>query len=92
MIRPGLECTGGVNEVESVPQPPGSFRLATEDDTEALVPFVAGFAAAVDEPMDAQKSTEARIAKRNLFVWEDGEPVCCANVSDLTPNGVRLNR
>ena len=80
-----------LHTVESVPQPPGRFRVATESDTDTMVHFAAGFMAAVGDIEDPQSSTERRIANRSLFLWEDGEPVSCAHFSGPTPNGIRLN-
>ena len=80
-----------LHTVEPVPQPPGRFRVATEADTDAMVPFAAGFMAAVGDIEDPQSSTERRIANRSLFLWEDGEPVSCAHFSGPTPNGIRVS-
>ena len=80
-----------LSRVEPVPQPPGRFRLATEADTDLMVSFVAGVMATVGDTSDPHSQTERRVAERSLFLWEDGEPVCCASLSDPTPNGIQID-
>ena len=78
-----------LDKVEPIPQPPGSFRLATERDLDTLVRFEEAFSEEIGEP--GTPSTETRIANRSLFVWEDGEPVSCANAAGATPSGMRVS-
>ena len=80
-----------LDSVSAVPQPPGRFRVATEGDIDTLVPFVERFSEAIGDPPPTRFSTAKRIANRSLFVWEDGEPVSCANAAGPTLNGMRVN-
>ena len=83
-------CIYQLDKVETVPQPPGRFRVATESDLDTLVRFEQAFHEEVGET-GARVSTDARIAKHSLFVWEDAQPVSCANVAGFTPTGVRVS-
>ena len=79
-----------LDKVEPVPQPPGRFRLATGSDLDTLARFEEAFTEEIGEA-GARISTDTRIANHSLFVWEDSEPVSCANAAGPTPTGMRVN-
>jgi predicted GNAT family acetyltransferase len=63
--------------------PPGAARLAVESDRALVVEWAQGFERAVGEHVSSgQTFANERLARRNLFLWEDGaEPVSMAALS-----------
>jgi predicted GNAT family acetyltransferase len=70
---------------------PGRLRRAESGDVDVLVPWAADFLGVVGDPSDAREAVGERLAREQLFVWEDGEPVSMAAWTGKTPSGVRVN-
>jgi hypothetical protein len=71
--------------------PAGRLRLAEPDDAALLAQWAASFIEDIGEPGDGAEVVQARVSRRQLYVWDDGKPVSMAAWTGKTPNGVRLN-
>ncbi len=75
---------------------PGRMRVATPEDAELVVEWIAAFAAEVlPDSMhveDARASYERRARDRDgaWLLWDDGEPVSLAAYGNPTPSGQRV--
>lgn len=78
---------------DDVSRAPGHLRPIAESDLPVVAAWLADFVIELDlpGPGDAAKAALARLAARNLYVWEDGEPASMAGFGGKTPNGVRVN-
>jgi predicted GNAT family acetyltransferase len=84
-----------LDEVPRVPDVPGRFRAAQEEDRELLVRWLREFTAeAVPDgaPFSVEDAVNHRLrsADAGLVLWVDGEPVCLAGHVGPTPTGIRI--
>jgi uncharacterized protein len=72
---------------------PGSFRAATMDDLEVLVPWGDGFDRELgfERSLHTRENVSRRIELNRLYVWCDPGPVSMAGIAGPTPNGMRVN-
>jgi predicted GNAT family acetyltransferase len=72
---------------------PGSLRLACEDDVGLVVSWIDAFQqeAAPNSPRPSPDMTHARIVEGNVFLWDDGGPVCMAVKTRPTRHGVSIS-
>jgi len=74
------------------PFPPGSFRLATPDDTEVLAAFCAAFDREIDEHRTSEQIDayfESRVTAGTLFLWEHEDTVVSMSTVTEAVSGVR---
>jgi predicted GNAT family acetyltransferase len=87
-----------LDQVELVPNVPGSARVATDDDRElALCWWIAFGEEVLHEGSPGRERAEASVDHKlssptgGLLLWEDGgEPVSLAGWGGPTPNGIRI--
>lgn len=72
---------------------PGRMRAAEPRDVELLSAWAEAFhrEAAPDDPSDARALVEGHVARRTLFVWDDGGAVSMAGTTRPTPHGISVN-
>lgn len=71
--------------------PPGRLRLAQPADFEVLAQWLDAFAQETNHgPGDIRNYTQAHIANKTVFIWDDNGPKTTALWSGLTPHGVRI--
>lgn len=71
--------------------PPGRLRLAQPSDFEVLAQWLDAFAQETNHgPGDVRNYTQAHIANKTVFIWDDNGPKTTALWSGLTPHGVRV--
>jgi len=83
----------------SAPRPPrdvdGCLRCAELGDVPFVASAIAGFAEELGigptELAQATRAATARIEAREIYVWEDGEPVSVAGLCRATPSGIAVN-
>jgi hypothetical protein len=82
-----------LTEVNHPRYSPGSLRLAGEDDTDLIVRWMDAFQqeAAPNSPRPSPDMAHARIAERNVFLWDDGRPVSMAVKTRPTRHGVSVS-
>jgi predicted GNAT family acetyltransferase len=77
------------------PAPPGAFRTATQRDVDLITQWMLGFQSDIwgtdGEEAEARESAERRVGDRQLYLWEDGQPVSLAGRSRPTVNGITVN-
>ncbi|MGH7599335.1 MAG: GNAT family N-acetyltransferase [bacterium] len=72
----------------------GALRLAAEDDIELVASWIFAF---TDEALtggdmaEARETAMSKISERDLYIWEDGQPVAMAAKSRPTTNGIAVN-
>jgi len=75
------------------PQPPGSMRLAVEEDLDLIARWSQAFheEALPDEPLSTPEQylefAHQRIGDRSFFLWQDSVPVALAGWTRPTPHG-----
>lgn len=80
-----------LDEVAAVNGVPGRLRQAEEGDLELAVFWGDGFARDAGVQFATKReSIERWIHKRQLFIWDDGEPRSIAVAQGQTPGGVRV--
>jgi hypothetical protein len=73
---------------------PGLMRAAKEKDFRLLLQWSRKFSEEchLDEtPQETEMLLRRYLQNRQLFVWEDNQPVAMAGFGGATPNGVRVN-
>jgi predicted GNAT family acetyltransferase len=72
---------------------PGSFRAATMDDLDLLIPWGEGFDRELgfEDSRDMRDVVSRRIELNRLYVWCNPGPVSMAGIAGPTPNGMRVN-
>jgi GNAT superfamily N-acetyltransferase len=72
--------------------PPGSARLAVENDFATVARYFAEFYAEVNLPHtgDPEGAARGAIARGWMLLWDDGGPRCFAGSSRSTPNGASI--
>ncbi|MGQ0814387.1 MAG: GNAT family N-acetyltransferase [Gemmatimonadota bacterium] len=77
--------------VPSEPPPPGRLRLAQPADQPVLASWLESFARETDHaPTDMRGYTQAHIANKTVFVWDDDGPKTTALWAGIMPHGVRI--
>jgi predicted GNAT family acetyltransferase len=83
-----------LRQVAKVALPKGELRIAAESDSELLAgwwyAFQQKFYDEVNEK-DALNATNNRIGQKNLYIWEDGQPVSMAIKTRPTRNGISIS-
>jgi predicted GNAT family acetyltransferase len=81
-----------LREVMQPARPPrGRLRLAQPADFGVLIGWLESFARETNHgPGDVRSYTQAHIANKTVFVWDDGGPKTTALWSGATPHGVRI--
>jgi predicted GNAT family acetyltransferase len=69
----------------------GCLRLAQPDDIELLARWVVGFSQDIGEEADGVAVARRRIGAKQVYLWEDRQPVSMAGWSGKTAHGVRVN-
>lgn len=83
-----------LDRAKPVASAPGAMRIAAEADLALLIGWVKDFAAEVLDEVSygqARELAQRGIAKRSIFIWEDGQPVSMAKKTRPTANGIVLN-
>lgn len=81
-------------KVVDVSLSPGKLRLARMDDHPLMAKWIAKFSEEIREPADlesAKSHAERSIRGQELYIWDDGNPVCIAKESRPTRNGTTIN-
>ncbi|HEX6559451.1 MAG TPA: GNAT family N-acetyltransferase [Longimicrobiales bacterium] len=92
-VEPGMrQC---IYELKQVVMPerhaPGKLRLGQPGDAELFAQWLIEFAAETGHgPADLRSYTQAHIANKTLFLWDDHGPKTCAVWAGTTPHGVRI--
>ena len=92
--RPGMgQRIYKLTEVIRPRYTPGSLRSATEDDTGLVVRWMEAFQqeAAPNSPRPSPDMCHARIAERDVFLWDDGRPVSMAVKTRPTRHGISVS-
>ena len=97
----GVVCKPGIRqrvyELRKVIHPEsnrGALRLATEDDIDLVAPWIFAFtqeALPGGDMAGARETAVNKINERNIYIWEDGQPVAMAAKSRPTPNGIAVS-
>jgi predicted GNAT family acetyltransferase len=97
----GVGCKQGMQrrafELRKVIHPEstsGALRLATEADVELVAPWIFAFtqeALPGGDMAEARKSAMSKITERDIYLWEDGQPVGMAGKARPTSNGIAVN-
>lgn len=83
-----------LREVNSIPITPGRLRLATTADLELITQWTFAFQTEALQRGDLAEAYEVaryKISEQELYLWEDGQPVCMAGQSRPTPNGICIS-
>src|SRR5689334_14171186 len=72
------------------PTPPGTLRLATEDDAELVLAWDHAFVQEAALPAREAGRLQTRIDDWLVWLWDDGGPVSLAACGGFTPNGARV--
>ena len=81
-------------QVADISLSPGRLRLACMDDHLLVAEWIAKFSEEIREPVDlesAKSHAERSINGQELYIWDDGAPVCIAKESRPTRNGTTIN-
>ncbi len=81
-------------EVADMSVSPGQLRLACMDDHLLMAEWTANFSEEIKEPVDlesAKSHAERSIRGQELYIWDDGAPVCIAKEARPTRNGTTIN-
>ena len=73
---------------------PGKLRLACMDDHLLMAKWITNFSEETREPVDlesAKNHAERSIKGQELYIWDNGEPVCIAKKARPTRNGTTVN-
>ena len=73
---------------------PGKLRLACMDDHLLMAKWITNFSEETREPVDlesAKNHAEHSIKGQELYIWDNGEPVCIAKKARPTRNGMTVN-
>ncbi len=97
----GVSCKQGMRqriyELRQVIHPEsnrGALRLATKNDFDLIAPWIFAFtqeALSSGEMAEARESATNKINERNIYLWEDGQPVSMAAQSRPTATGIAVN-
>ena len=72
----------------------GRLRLATEDDLDLVTTWAYGFqqeALSVDNYDEARHVSTRKLREREIYIWEDSQPVSMAATARPTANGITVN-
>jgi len=74
-------------------RPSGTLRVAEEADLPTIAKWARSFRSdpAPYNPADPHKEARQRVARRSVFVWDNGRPVSMAAWAGRTGRGVRVN-
>ena len=81
-------------KVADVSLSPGKLRLARPNDHPLIAKWIANFSEEIKEPVDlesAKSHAERSIKGQELYIWDDGAPVCIAKEARPTRNGTTIN-
>ena len=81
-------------QVSDISLSPGRLRLACMDDHLLVAEWIAKFSEEIREPIDLESvksHAERSINGQELYIWDDGAPVCIAKESRPTRNGTTIN-
>ncbi len=81
-------------KVADVSLSPGKLRLARMDDHPLMTKWIAKFSEEIREPValeNAKSHAERSINGQELYIWDNGEPVCIAKEARPTRNGTTIN-
>ena len=81
-------------EVVDVSLSPGKLRLAHPNDHLLMAKWIAKFSEEIREPVDldsAKSHAERSIKGQELYIWDNGAPVCIAKEARPTRNGTTIN-
>ena len=81
-------------KVVDVSLSPGKLRLARPDDHPLMAKWIAKFSEEIREPVDlesAKSHAERYINGQELYIWDNGAPVCIAREARPTRNGTTIN-
>lgn len=71
--------------------PPGRLRLGQRGDESTIIEWLDKFTVETDHgPGDVRSYTQAHVANKTVFIWDDDGPKTTALWAGLTPNGVRI--
>lgn len=92
---PRARTSLGLYELDAVirpePHAPGRLRAATAADTDLVGDWAESFVAeSTTDVGRARTMVETGIARRAIFIWEDGQPVSVAACVGETPTGRRI--
>jgi hypothetical protein len=93
--KPGMRFR--LHELRTVvppPMTPGTLRLAAETDIELIAHWIWAFsneALTGSDLAGSRESAAARIAKRDIYLWENAQPVSMAATTRPTTNGIGIN-
>jgi predicted GNAT family acetyltransferase len=81
-----------LREVTPPPPVPGSLRLAVLDDLDRVHAWSGAFQheATPHDPPPVEGRTRARIASGEIFLWDDGQPVCMAATARPLEKGISI--
>jgi len=83
-----------LRRVNSIPSVPGYLRLATAADLELIAQWTFAFQTEALQRGDLAEAHEVaryKISEQELYLWEDGQPVCMAGQSRPTRNGICIS-
>lgn len=82
-----------LDRVEDVPASPGSMRLASPGDLDAVTEWYRGFLKErrTSEKVNERNLIENYIREERLFLWDDGGPKAMAGAAGFTAKGARIN-
>ena len=83
-----------VRKVVDVSLSPGKLRLARPDDRPLMAKWITKFSEEIREPVDlesAKNHAERYINGQELYIWDNGAPVCIAREARPTRNGTTIN-
>ena len=81
-------------KVTDISLSPGKLRLARMDDHPLMAKWIAKFSEEIREPVDldnAKSHAERSIKGQELYIWDNGAPVCIAKEARPTRNGTTIN-
>ena len=80
--------------VADVPLSPGELRLACMADLPLMTQWIVAFSETIGEPTDvdsAKSNAQQYIEDRQLYIWEDGDPVSIATETRPIRNGTTIS-
>ena len=83
-----------VRKVKDMSLSQGKLRPARPDDLPLMAKWIAKFSEEIREPVDlesAKNHAERYINGQELYIWDNGAPVCIAREARPTRNGTTIN-